>query len=93
MAWTIKYTKTFQKEIRKLDRPIQNKVKSFFDELVTTGNPRGKGKPLTQNLSGLWRYRIEDFRIVCAIQEDELLVLVLRIGHRSKIYRKNTLTR
>jgi mRNA interferase RelE/StbE len=88
MAWTIKYTKTFQKEVRKLDHPIQKKVKSFFDELETTENPRSKGKALTQNLSGLWRYRIDDFRIICEIQDDELVILTLRMGHRSKIYRK-----
>lgn len=88
MAWTIKYTKTFQKEVRKLDHPIQKKVKSFFDDLEPTENPRSKGKALTQNLSGLWRYRIEDFRIICEIQDEELVVLTLKIGHRSKIYRK-----
>ena len=67
MAWTISYTKTFQKEVRKLDKPIQKKVKSFFDDLENTEDPRSKGKALTQNLSGLWRYRIEDFRIICEI--------------------------
>lgn len=87
MAWTIKYTKTFQKEVRKLDIPIQKKVKSFFDELEAAENPRHKGKALTQNLSGLWRYRIEDFRIICEIQEKELVILTLKIGHRNKIYR------
>lgn len=88
MAWTIKYTKTFQKEVRKLDRPIQKKVRSFFEELESTENPRSKGKALTQNLSGLWRYRIENFRIICEIQDSELVILTLKIGHRSKIYRK-----
>ena len=88
MAWTISYTKTFQKEVRKLDKPIQKKVKSFFDDLENTEDPRSKGKALTQNLSGLWRYRIEDFRIICEIRDEELVILTLRIGHRSKIYRK-----
>jgi len=88
MDWTIKYSKTFQKEVRKLDHPIQKKVKSFFDDLETTENPRSKGKALTQNLSGLWRYRVGDFRIICEIQDKKLVVLTLRIGHRDKIYRK-----
>jgi len=87
MDWTINYTKTFQKEVRKLDHSIQKKVKSFFDDLETVENPRSKGKALTQNLSGLWRYRIEDFRIICEIQDEKLVVLTLKIGHRSKIYR------
>lgn len=87
MAWTIKFTRTFQKEVQKLDQPIQRKVKNFFKELESCENPRSKGKPLTQNLSGLWRYRIEDFRIICEIQDNELVILTLKIGHRSKIYR------
>ena len=87
MVWTIKYTKTFQKEVRKLDKPIQKKVRSFFDDLENSKNPRSKGKSLTKNLSGLWRYRIEGFRIICEIQDSELVILTLKIGHRSKIYR------
>ncbi len=88
MAWTIKYTKTFQKEVRKLDRPIQKKVRSFFKNLESYENPRSKGKALTQNLSGLWRYRIENFRIICEIQDNELVILILKIGHRANIYRQ-----
>lgn len=88
MAWTIKYTRTCQKEVQKLDPQIQKKVKSFFDELESSEDPRSKGKALTQNLSGLWRYRIEDYRIICEIQDKELIILTLIIGHRSKIYRE-----
>lgn len=86
MAWTIKFTRSFQKDVRKLDKQLQRKLKSFFDELEATENPRQKGKALTRNLSGLWRYRIEDFRIICEIKDDELIILTLKIGHRSKVY-------
>lgn len=89
MTWTIEYTKTFQKEVRKLDKSIQKKVKSFFENLENAEDPRSKGKALTQNLSGLWRYRIEDFRIICEIQDEKVVILTLRIGHRSKIYRNH----
>ncbi len=75
MAWTIKYTRSFQKTVRKLDKPLQKKIKSFFEETVIIENPRQKGKPLTNNLSGLWRYRVEDYRIICEIQDGEMIVL------------------
>lgn len=86
MAWTIKYTRSFQKEVKKIDQQLQRKIKSFFEDPTLLENPRQKGKALTRDLSGLWRYRIEDFRIICEIQDSELVVLVLKAGHRSKIY-------
>ncbi len=88
MTWTVKYAKSFQKDVRKLDKQIQRKIKLFFDELENLDNPKSKGKSLTSNLSGLWRYRIEDFRIICEIKDDELVILTLKVGHRSKVYKK-----
>lgn len=88
MTWTVKYAKSFQKDVRKLDKQIQKKIKLFFDELENLDNPKSKGKSLTSNLSGLWHYRIVDFRIICEIKDDELVILTLKVGHRSKIYKK-----
>ncbi len=88
MAWTIKYTISFQKNVQKLDKPLQKKIKRFFEQIEIIENPRQKGKPLTKNLSGLWRYRAEDYRIICEIQDGEMIVLALRVGHRIKVYKK-----
>ena len=88
MTWTVKYAKSFQKDVRKLDKQIQRKIKQFFDELENLDNPKSKGKSLTSNSSGLWRYRIEDFRIICEIKDDELVILTLKVAHRSKVYKK-----
>jgi mRNA interferase RelE/StbE len=52
--------------------------------LQETENPRQRGKGMTANKSGLWRYRIGDYRLVCDIQDGELLVLVLQVAHRSE---------
>lgn len=51
-------------------------------------DPRQRGKGLTENLSGLWRYRVGDYRVICEIQADRLVVLVVRINHRSTVYKK-----
>ena len=53
---------------------------------MNTENPRIKGKPLTGDLKGLWRYRVGDYRILAEIQDDKIVILILDIGHRSKIY-------
>lgn len=50
-------------------------------------DPRAFGKALTANRSGQWRYRVGDYRILCEIRDDEVIVLVIDVGHRSKIYR------
>ena len=49
-------------------------------------NPRIHGKGLTSNRSGEWRYRVGDYRIIVEIQDNEVIVLVLNIGHRSSVY-------
>lgn len=51
-------------------------------------NPRSTGHGLAGPLSGLWRYRVGDYRIICDIQDHKLVVLVVEIGHRSDIYRQ-----
>lgn len=45
-----------------------------------------QGKPLTGNFAGLWRYRVGDYRIVCSIEDNEVLVLVVDVDHRSSVY-------
>ena len=42
---------------------------------------------MTGSLAGLWRYRIGDYRAVCAIEDDTLVVLVVDVGHRKNIYK------
>ena len=54
--------------------------------LIDAENPRVKGKALTGDLKGLWRYRVGDYRILADIQDDKIVILILDIGHRSKIY-------
>jgi len=51
-----------------------------------TENPRNFGKQLSGDKAGLWRYRIEDFRVICRLQDDTLVVLVVAVGHRKEVY-------
>lgn len=54
--------------------------------LVNCENPRQHGKGLTSNRSGQWRYRIGDYRLICEIQDNNLIILALSIGHRREVY-------
>lgn len=87
-GWTIRYDRAVAKGLAKLDRPTRNRIQDYMDDVVRLGNPRSRGKALTANLVGLWRYRVGDYRIVCDIEDGELVVLVVDVAHRSRVYKR-----
>ena len=89
MAWTIEYDSRVVKDMKKLDRKVQQQIIAYFDERIApSSDPRTFGKSLESSFSGLWRYRIGDYRAICRIEDEHMVVLVVRIGHRSKVYKK-----
>ena len=80
-------TETFKKQLKKLDAAISKRVLDYLEQIELLNNPRSRGKALTSNLSGLWRYRVGDYRILCRIRDDKLIIIVIEIGHRSTVYR------
>jgi mRNA interferase RelE/StbE len=86
--WHVEFDERAAKELRKLAPDARKLILRFFKERIETElDPMRFGKALTANFSGLWRYRIEDYRVICQIQDDKLLVLALKIGHRREVYR------
>ena len=87
MSWHIETTTRFDREFKKLDCYTQRMVKAWIEKhLVNCDDPRVHGKGLTANRSGQWRYRIGDYRMICLIEDEKLIILALSIGHRSSIY-------
>ena len=85
MSYNVETTERFDREFKKLDRYTQRMIKSWIDKnLVGCENPRAHGKGLIANRSGQWRYRIGDYRLICLIQDDRLLILALSVGCREK---------
>ena len=89
MAWTINYTESALRQLKKLDQSIALRVVDYMDERVATvDDPRTLGKNLVgPKLSDYWRYRVGDIRVICNIQDGEMCVLVIEIGNRREIYR------
>ena len=87
MAWNMELSKVADKSIRKLDKTVAARILDTLEEISQLDNPRSRGKAMTGNLAGLWRYRIGDYRAVCAIEDDTLVVLVVDVGHRKDIYK------
>ena len=87
MGWKIKLDQHAVKQLKKLDRTAQKRIVGFLsDRLLTAKTPRDFGKPLMGKLTGLWRYRVVDYRLICEINDKEVTVLVINIGHRKEIY-------
>lgn len=87
MAWIVEFDQAAARELDQLDRQHARKILTYLAERIATSeDPRRFGVPLRHGLSGLWKYRVGDYRVVCDIQDDKVLVLVLRIGHRRRVY-------
>ena len=97
MIYELKYEARAVKQIKKLDpatrklikSPATRKlIKSWIEKnLLNTDNPRQHGKGLTGNLSQYWRYRVGDYRILAEINDAEIIIIIVEIGHRRDIYR------
>lgn len=88
MKYRIKYDKKMLKELSKFDKPVQIMIKCWIEKnLKNTDNPRLHGKGLVGNRSGYWRYRIGDYRLITKINDDELIIIAIEVGHRKDIYR------
>ena len=87
--YNVELSDRFKREFRKLDKYTQKIIRAWIDRnLVDCENPRVHGKSPTANRSGQWRYRIGDYRLICSIEDDKLVILALTVGHRSDIYKQ-----
>ena len=88
MASTILFDPRAERELAKLDRQVQIRILRFLRERVAPlDDPRDLGEALTGPLRSFWKYRVGHYRVIVDLQHDQLVVLVLRIGHRGSVYR------
>jgi mRNA interferase RelE/StbE len=89
LAWIINYTESALRQLKKLDRPTALRILDYMNERVALADdPRTLGKSLVgPKLGAYWHYRVGDVRVICNIQDGELCVLVVEIGHRKQVYR------
>ena len=88
MNWVYRFDSRALKELRKLGHPAQKLIIEYLDRRIAgKRNPRRLGKALKAELAGLWRYRVGDYRIICQIQDKEVIVLGVAVGHRRRVYK------
>ena len=86
--WRLRTSPEFDRAARKVDRVVLRRVKAYLDDVCALDDPRQRGKSLAGNLTGYWRYRIGDWRVVAEIRDKELVIVAIGLGHRSEIYRE-----
>jgi len=88
LAWTIRFDPRAERELARLDRQVQIRVLRFLRERIAPlADPRELGEALTGPLRSFWKYRVGHYRVIADLQYEELVILVVRIGHRGSIYR------
>jgi mRNA interferase RelE/StbE len=89
MAWKIEFSVAADRELSKLDAQHSKRILKFLhDRVGKLDDPRTIGKALQgSRLGEFWKYRVGDYRLICKIDDDRLIVLVLRVGRRKEIYR------
>jgi len=89
LAWSVEFDAGARNDLEKLDKPVARRITRFLRERVANrDDPRSVGEALKgSRLGDFWKYRVGNYRIVCDLQDEKLLVLVLRVGHRREVYR------
>ena len=89
MVWAIEFDEAAKKELAKLDRQVAKRLLDFFlQRVISLKDPRSVGQALKgSKLGEFWKYRVGDFRIIARIQDQKMIILILRVGNRREIYR------
>jgi len=89
LAWRIEVSDTAEKQLAKLDKPVAKRLRTFLlERLATLDDPRSIGQALKGSEVGeFWKYRVGDWRLICQIKDDKILITVVRLGNRREVYR------
>jgi mRNA interferase RelE/StbE len=89
LVWQVRLDKDAEKQLRRLDPQDQRRLVKFLRErIASSASPRLLGEALKGALRTLWKYRVGDFRLICDLQDENFVVLVIKIGHRKDVYRR-----
>ncbi len=87
MVWQIKYSENIAKTLKKITPSDRQRIKRYIENrLITAENPTILGKPLQGKLGDYIRWRVGDYRIIGQIDEQQITILIIKIGHRKQVY-------
>ena len=85
-SWRVETSSEFDRSLRRLDHAAAVRVVNYLRALLELDDPRQRGRGLSANRAGFWRYRVGDYRILAEIRDDRLVVIALDVAHRSTAY-------
>lgn len=88
MKYKLVYTEKAKKLLSKLDHHTQKLITKYLRGVESLEEPRYRGKALSANLKGYWRYRVGDYRVICKIEDDKLIIVVVDLDHRKEVYKR-----
>lgn len=87
LVWEIMWDPRAEKNLKKLDHAAQKRILQYLETRIATNqDPRRFGEALLGDKKGLWKYRVETYRMVCRIDDEAITVLVIDVGHRKNVY-------
>jgi mRNA interferase RelE/StbE len=85
--WKLIFTNEAKKKFLKIDSFVQKRIINYFDKnVLNLQDPLILAKPLTGQMSGLWRYRIQDYRVIVAVDKKSFVIVAVEVGHRKNVY-------
>lgn len=88
MVWKIDFTRRAEKALSKIDTTSAKRILKELNIVSQIDNPRSKGRALKGELTGYWRYRVGNYRVICDIVDSQMLVLAIDLRHRRDIYER-----
>ena len=89
MAWKIEFDRGARRELEKLGKTVSDRILRFLHERIETlDDPRRVGERLQGTLREFWKYRVGDYRLICSLKDDRMVVVVVRVGHRRDSYHR-----
>jgi mRNA interferase RelE/StbE len=86
VTWTLLTDRDFDRALKRLDRPVQRRILSRLLSLAELDDPRDRLKPLSGPLAGLWRFRVDDYRVIMDVRVSEVVLVAIDLGRRDSIY-------
>ena len=91
MNWKLEISETALKQLKRLNASVKDKILQYLKDYLkrindNSINPKEDLKPLLGNKQGLYRLRYRDYRVIVAIEEEEIKIIALSIGHRKDVY-------
>jgi mRNA interferase RelE/StbE len=85
-TWKLVFEATAEKQLAKLPYAIRKRILDFLEKVHLSDNPKRTALQMTGHRRMFWRYRIGDYRVICRFEEQEMVIVVLKIGHRRDVY-------